>query len=270
MIAVKPAVEAGSAVNLAYYMDHYFYGVAYGTLALAPIVFILLFYVRAPYGRYTRSGWGPVLDNRLGWFIMELPAVLVFGAIMIVHGRFNSTALALFLLWQLHYCHRVFVYPWTLKRGKKMPWLILLMALLFNTTNGYLNAWSIATHGERYSDLWLTSPQFVIGVLLFFGGMALNKVADRQLASLGRQAGSQHGYQIPYGFAYRWVSCPNYLGEIIQWIGWAIATWSLAGWVFAIWTMANLVPRAIAHHRWYRQNFKDYPAERRAVIPFLL
>jgi hypothetical protein len=44
------------------------------------------------------------------------------------------------------------------------------------------------------------------------------------------------------------VSCPNYLGEILEWIGWAIATWSLAGWVFAIWTMANLAPRAFTNH----------------------
>jgi len=103
-------------------------------------------------------------------------------------------------------------------------------------------------------------------VLIFFSGMALNKISDKQLATLSR---SGVGYQIPHGFAFRWVSCPNYLGEIIQWIGWAIATWSLAGWIFAIWTMANLVPRAIAHHRWYRETFKDYPAARRALVPFL-
>jgi steroid 5-alpha reductase family enzyme len=151
-----------------------------------------------------------------------------------------------------------------------MPWLILLMAVVFNTTNGYLNAWSIASQSDKYSNLWLTGPQFLIGVVVFFCGMALNKVSDKQLARLGRSSDGKHGYQIPYGLAYRWVSCPNYLGEIIQWIGWAIATWSLAGVVFAVWTMANLVPRAIAHHRWYRETFEDYPARRRALIPFLL
>ena len=97
--------------------------------------------------------------------------------------------------------------------------------------------------------------------------MALNKAADRQLALLGRNG---EGYQVPRGGLYRWVSCPNYLGEIIQWTGWAIAAWSLAGWIFAIWTFANLAPRAIAHHRWYRQTFEDYPPERRALIPYLL
>lgn len=244
-----------------------FYPVAWGTLALAPVVFIVLFFVRAPYGRHLRAGWGPTLDNRLGWFLMELPAVVVFGGIWWVFAAKAATPLVLFLMWQLHYCHRVFIYPWTLKKGGKMPLLILLMAVVFNTSNGYLNAWSIAGHADRYSDAWLTSPQFLIGVMLFFGGMALNKVSDRQLARLRDSGG---GYRVPYGLAYRWVSCPNYLGEIIQWTGWAIASWSLAGWIFAAWTVANLAPRAIAHHRWYRDTFDAYPAGRRALIPFLL
>jgi 3-oxo-5-alpha-steroid 4-dehydrogenase 1 len=252
---------------LEHYLGAAFPWVAWGTLALAPIVFIVLLFIQAPYGRYIRQGWGSTLDNRLGWFWMELPAVLVFGGIWLFFAKPGITPLVLLLLWQIHYCHRVFVYPWTLKKGKRMPWLILLMAVIFNTSNGYLNAWSIASHAEKYAVSWLWGPQFLAGAVLFFTGMALNKVSDRRLARL-RETGA--GYRIPHGLAYRWVSCPNYLGEIIQWTGWAIAAWSLAGWIFAIWTAANLVPRAIAHHRWYRETFADYPPERRALIPYLL
>lgn len=263
-------MESESVLQLEHYMAQSFDWVAYGTLALAPMVFIALFYVKAPYGRHIRQGWGPTLENRLGWFLMELPAVLVFGAILLCFGQLNVTTFLLFALWQLHYCHRVFIYPWTLKKGKRMPWMILVMAVIFNTSNGYLNAWSIASQSDKYSDLWLTSPQFIIGVVVFFTGMAINKISDKRLAQLSRSRGGGQGYQIPHGFMYRWVSCPNYLGEILQWIGWAIAVWSLAGWIFAIWTMANLVPRAIAHHRWYRETFADYPEERKALIPYLL
>ncbi len=35
-------------------------------------------------------------------------------------------------------------------------------------------------------------------------------------------------------------------------------------------TAATLVPRALAHHEWYRERFADYPPERRALVPFLL
>jgi hypothetical protein len=57
------------------------------------------------------------------------------------------------------------------------------------------------------------------------------------------------------------------LGEILIWIGWAIATWSLAGLSFAAWTIANLLPRAKAHHEWYHKKFPEYPPERKALIP---
>jgi len=66
------------------------------------------------------------------------------------------------------------------------------------------------------------------------------------------------------------VSCPNLFGEIVEWSGFAMMCWNLPALSFAIWTAANLIPRAISHHRWYRQRFADYPAARKAVIPFIL
>jgi hypothetical protein len=37
-----------------------------------------LFFIPAPYGRHARAGWGPTLENRLGWVVMAAPAVVVF------------------------------------------------------------------------------------------------------------------------------------------------------------------------------------------------
>jgi len=79
----------------------------------------------------------------------------------------------------------------------------------------------------------------------------------------------ESGYKIPYGGLFRWVSCPNYLGEIVIWTGWAVTTWSLPGLAFALWTATNLIPRARANHRWYRNYFPDYPASRKALLPGL-
>ena len=61
----------------------------------------------------------------------------------------------------------------------------------------------------------------------------------------------------------------DYLGEIIQWVGWAILTRSWAGSSFALFTFCNLAPRAVANHRWYRKTFADYPAERKILLPGL-
>ena len=62
---------------------------------------------------------------------------------------------------------------------------------------------------------------------------------------------------------------PNYLGEILEWTGWAIACWSLAGLSFAVFTFANLAPRALANRRWYVETFPDFPRARKALVPYL-
>ena len=78
------------------------------------------------------------------------------------------------------------------------------------------------------------------------------------------------GYHIPKNFLYKYISAPNYFGEIIEWIGWAILTWSISGVVFVFWVIANLFPRAIANHNWYKEKFDDYPKNRKAIIPGII
>ncbi len=68
---------------------------------------------------------------------------------------------------------------------------------------------------------------------------------------------------------FSWVTSPNYFGEMVEWVGFALAAQTLAGWAFAVFTFANLAPRAVAHHKWYRATFADYPTSRRALIPFV-
>ena len=109
---------------------------------------------------------------------------------------------------------------------------------------------------------------FGIEVPIFLAGMAVNVSSDNRLIALRRDNGAD--YKIPQGGLFRWISCPNYLGEIVEWCGWALATWSMAGLSFAAWSFGNLAPRAMSHHRWYHEQFPDYPEERKALIPFVL
>jgi protein-S-isoprenylcysteine O-methyltransferase Ste14 len=240
-----------------------------GWFALAVVTGAVLFFVAAPYGRHARQGWGPTIENRLGWVVMEAPAALVFAACFVA-GEYRDTLTAwfFFVLWEAHYVHRAFIYPLGLRStGKQMPIIITGMAFLFNMVNAYLNGRHLFVLSGGYTARWLTDPRFVMGLALFLAGYVINRQADRELRRL-RQPG-ESGYAIPYGGWYRWISCPNYLGEIVEWIGWAMATWSLAGLAFAVWTVANLVPRARANHRWYRQHFADYPRGRKALLPGL-
>lgn len=237
--------------------------------ALAGLTFVSLLRITAPYGRHLRPGWGPTVPARLGWAVMESPAVIVFAAVYWLGVSAQSTApLVLFGLWQFHYINRTCIFPLRLRdSGKRMPLAIVAMALVFNCLNAYLNARWISELGD-YPVAWLESWPFVLGATCFLVGWAINQHADTVLMRLRRPG--EEGYKIPHGGLYRWVSCPNYFGEMLQWLGWAIATSSLAGAAFAVFTVANLLPRALAHHRWYRREFAAYPAGRRAVIPYLV
>ena len=106
-----------------------------------------------------------------------------------------------------------------------------------------------------------------MGLAVFVLGMFINHQSDAILLSL-RKAGESH-YSIPYGGFFRYVSSPNLLGEIIEWIGFAILSWHLGAVTFAVWTMANLIPRAMENHRWYKKSFEDYPSDRNILIPYL-
>lgn len=240
----------------------------YGVLGAAVVTAAALMLITAPYGRHGRPGWGPALPARLGWILMESPAVVLFAAVF-AHGahRAEAAPLVLLALWQVHYVQRTLVYPLRMRGGRPMPVLIVALALGFNSINAYVNARWISELGA-YPTSWLADPRLLAGAALFAAGLAINLRADATLRAL--RAPGEAGYKLPRGGLYERVSCPNYLGELLEWTGWALATWSLAGLSFAVYTAANLVPRALANHRWYRATFPDYPPARRAVIPYLL
>jgi 3-oxo-5-alpha-steroid 4-dehydrogenase 1 len=242
--------------------------VLWAFLAAALVTAPVLLLVSAPYGRHARRGWGPVVSARLGWFLMELPSPVIFGALVLAGPR-DAATWVLFALWEVHYLHRALVWPLRLRGQRRpMPVLVMVMAITFNAFNAGLNGAWLGGLGPGYPAAWLHDPRFLAGVALFVAGYAVNQHSDRIL--LGLRPPGATGYTVPRGGLFRWVSCPNYLGELMEWSGFALAAWSPPALAFALWTAANLVPRALSHHRWYRQTFPDYPPERRALLPGVL
>ena len=234
------------------------------------IVFVYLFFITAPYGRHSRGGWGPTIPTRLAWILMELPAAGTIAWFMLT-GKNSAalTTLVFLAIWEFHYLHRTFIFPFRIKAaGKRTPLAIVIMANIFNVFNGYVNGRYLGEFIEPYTTDWFSDPRFIAGTVLFFVGFAINFHADSVLFKL-RKPGDT-GYRIPEGGLYRYISCPNYFGECLEWLGWAILTWSISGLMFAFWTAANLIPRAWANHQWYRAQFDDYPKSRKAVLPYLL
>jgi len=84
---------------------------------------------------------------------------------------------------------------------------------------------------------------------------------------VGRAKSSK--YKIPYGGLFRYVSCANYTGELLEWFGFFVCCWNLASFAFFLYTFANLGPRARRHHHWYMETFGEEYGKlgRKAIIP---
>ena len=239
---------------------------------MAVVVFVSLFFVDAGYGRFYAPKWGPAIDNRLGWMLMEAP---VFVAMLLLwwlsDRREDGIRLVFLLLFELHYFHRAFVFPWLMRGRSKMPLSIIGTAVLFNTLNAYMQGgWLFyVSPVDYYSADWLTSLPFLAGTALFLLGMGVNIHSDRIIRNLRKPGDTAH--YLPRGGMFRWVTSANYFGELVEWTGFAILTWSVSGAVFALWTFANLAPRAARIYDGYRQEFPDQLDTRttKRILPFI-
>jgi len=240
-------------------------------ILIAIFTFPVLLKVTQPYGRHTKKNWGPMIDNRLGWVIMEIPSLLIFGVLVLLGpGDHSKPVWILFGLWTFHYINRSIVFPLrTRTHGKKMPVIIVIFAVIFNIVNATLNGYWLGFVAPPYPLGWLTDPRFIIGGIIFVTGFYINQVSDRTL--IGLRKGGKEGYFIPRGGLFNYISCPNFFGEMVEWTGFAMMAWNFPALSFAVWTIANLIPRAKDHHKWYNGYFRDeYPKSRKAVIPFVI
>lgn len=239
---------------------------------LAPVVFFALQRISAGYGMMYSPKWGPSVSNRLGWVVMESPVFFAMLALWLLSGRISQLApVVMCLLFLLHYFQRSFIFPLMIKGKSRMPLAIVVMGVVFNLINAYMiGGWLFyVAPPEMYSPEWLLSPQFIVGLLLFFAGMAINLHSDHLIRSLRRPGDTKH--YIPRGGMYRYVTSANYFGEFLEWTGYAILTWSVGGAAFALWTFANLAPRARRLHARYLSEFGDEyrSLNRRYILPFL-
>lgn len=213
------------------------------------------------------------IDKKLGWIILETPVLITVVYFYLAGVKASGEAINWSLLFVaaffIHYFHRALIYPYRLKvKGKRMPVMIMLFAMSFYIINGYMIGYYFGAF-KAYEISWLADPRFITGIVMFAVGMVINIHSDNILIKLRKPGETE--YKLPRGGFFRWVSCPNYFGEMLEWIGFAIMSWSIVGLVFATWIALPLMAQAVNAHRWYRGHFgSHYPAERRAIIPYLL
>lgn len=251
---------------------NFYYSVVGIMIILAVIVFIALQRLTAGYGMMYNPKWGPSLDNHFGWVLMEAPAFICMLLFWLFSDRAAQPALVVMAaLFETHYFQRSFIFPLLLRGHSRMPLAIILMGFVFNVINAYIiGGWLFYVSApESYPAAWLISPSFIIGTAVFFAGMWINIRSDAIVRGLRKPGDSRH--YIPRGGLYRYVTSANYFGELTEWIGYAILTWSVAGLTFALWTFANLAPRARSIHERYISEFGSEYADlnRRFLIPFI-
>ena len=107
------------------------------------------------------------------------------------------TGIVFLVLWEAHYLHRAFIYPFSLRgAARRMPLSVVSFGFFFNMMNGYLNGRYIFTFSGGYSVNWLGDPRFIIGAILFVTGFVINRQADQILRGLRKPGES--GYKISY------------------------------------------------------------------------
>ena len=240
--------------------------------SIAVVVFVSLFFVDAGYGKFYDRKWGPAVNNKLGWVLMESP---VFFAMLLLwffsDRRDDLVRMAFLFLFELHYIQRSFVVPFRMRGYSVMPISIVVMGVTFNLLNAFMQGGWIfyLSPDDYYGRDWLTDPRFVAGFLVFIIGMFINIQSDDIIRDLRKDGDTRH--YLPKGGMFRYVTSANYFGEFLEWVGFAILTWSWAGAVFALWTFANLGPRADHIYKMYQSEFGDQLNTKRVkrMIPFI-
>ncbi|XP_006012612.1 3-oxo-5-alpha-steroid 4-dehydrogenase 1 isoform X1 [Latimeria chalumnae] len=242
---------------------------SYLLILMGILVFLILQFVNVPYGRFASSSFGFPVNAKLAWFIQEVPSLVVpvYQVFYTVNNRLshlpNQILVTMFIC---HYMHRSLIFPFLIRGGKPIPFIIFALAFIFCFCNGYLQA-RYLTHYAVYPSDWITKPCFLLGCITWLIGMLLNIHSDHILRTL-RKPG-ERDYKIPRGGMFEYVSGANFFGEVLEWTGFAVAGWSTESAAFAVFTFLTLCSRAKQHHRWYLEKFEDYPKSRKAIIPFV-
>lgn len=222
-----------------------------------------------PYGRHAKPDQGGV-PIRVAWVVMALPGLVLCPLTFASAGGRGFVPTVMLALWMLAYLWRGVLYPILIRgtHGKRMPWGIVVLGVVFTAALAHVNGLALAQTWREYPIRWLWSVRFLYGTMLFLAGMFISRGSD--LALIGLRRRNDPGYMLPRGVAFEEISSPNYLGEILMWVGWAVLTWSKPGLAAATLSFALLLPRAVSHHMWYRRTFPNYPPNRRAILPFVL
>lgn len=103
------------------------------------------------------------------------------------------------------------------------------------------------------------------GLLMFAVGQLVNFSTHMTLRNLRRTGSRDRG--IPTGFGFNLVTCPNYLFEVIAWVGiYFVSNLSWSVLIFIVVASAQMMVWAKGKERRYRKEFGDKYKKKRYVM----
>ncbi|KAF4986708.1 hypothetical protein FGRMN_10705 [Fusarium graminum] len=229
---------------------------------------------------------GEVLVKDMGYqipwrtvFVVEYIGPIIFHALAVAarpylyrngDGDMSQTQWIAFGMIMLHFFKReyetLFVHKFS---ANTMPWKnIFKNSFFYWAMSGVVCAYSIYHPGSLAAKA--DKPAIdAAGIALYCFGEFMNAVVHRYLSTLRSAGGTER--KIPAGYGFDIVTCPNYLYEILAWVGIILVSrdWTVA--VFISIGAAQMIAWAKGKERAYRKEFGDrYKKKRYVIFPGLL
>ncbi|KYB27881.1 Polyprenol reductase-like Protein [Tribolium castaneum] len=130
------------------------------------------------------------------------------------------------------------------------------------------------TRGEdkfNWSHVTITDA---VAVLVFFWAWYRQHTTTVILANLRKNkkgAVVTENYKLPEGDLFKYLSSPHCTTEILMYLClWVILGYQHSWWCVCTLVLSNQLDSIISTHKWYKKKFKNFPKERKALIPFVI
>jgi very-long-chain enoyl-CoA reductase len=211
------------------------------------------------YSKFRKKEGIPAMYGMVIGYFMPIVVITLFAWSYLPKASFLQWAL--YLAVAIHFTKRVlecfFLHQFS---GPIDIFTTLVIASLYSFAAGLLG-WTNSTSFPA-PDVWS-----VLGILIFVVGISGNFLHHKLLADLRKNS---LDYFIPKGGLFEYVACPHYLFEILCWLGFALISRHFAAWLILLFVTCYLTARALRGLRWYQEKFKDFPKDRKAILPFVL
>lgn len=236
--------------------------ILYGSLTLLVIFVAPLERAGMAMMEYSKFRAMQGIPTRLGMtLIYGLPLVALFAGAAPYRSAPDTYQAVVFSALLIHFSKRL-LESWFLHKysGPMNPLTALAISLFYSLTS-FLPA---CINREPISGI---TPLVTAGFGVFLFGETMNFLHHKILADLRRKSME---YAIPRGGLFEYIICPHYLFEIISWFGLFLMFRHLSMFLFFAFMMMYLMARSLRTLRWYRDRFPEFPADRKAILPFIL